>query len=73
MGHRVRVVLFFTGLAYVLFCLASAAFAQQARVQSVYRTFKITNSDVGVACRNGAPPQVSKTGGDKIVVVSCEN
>lgn len=52
---------------------AGVAVAQQPRTQTVYKTFRITSSDVGVACRNGAPPQVKHNAGDSIVVVSCEN
>jgi hypothetical protein len=52
---------------------AWAAEGQTRATTTLYKTFRVTQSDVGVACKNGAPPIVRHNAGDSIVVVSCEN
>jgi hypothetical protein len=41
------------------------------RPQALYKTTKLSQSDVAVSCRNGAPPRVHDLG--SFVVVGCEN
>jgi hypothetical protein len=72
MKHKMVWALFTIPALFAMLFVFGVEAAQQ-RVQAVYKTFKITNSDVGVACRNGAEPQVNKQAGGKIVVISCEN
>jgi hypothetical protein len=62
MSRKVRWCLF------VMLALASAALAQ--RVESLYRTAKISQSDVAVSCRSGALPEAHQFG--QVVILSCK-
>jgi hypothetical protein len=58
----------------VLFCLGVLAGAVAAeREPTVYKTTKLSSSDVLVTCKNGAEVQVKPLAKEKAVILSCEN
>lgn len=53
----------------VILASAASAIAQTPRVKSLYRTFRFSETEIGIRCTNGADPTGRKIG--DILVISC--
>lgn len=52
----------FATLATILI-LGGMAFAQEAKIKSIYKVFRLNPNEVGISCLNGADPTGRKDGG----------
>jgi hypothetical protein len=53
----------------VLLLVAGAAVAQAERAKALYKTVRLSYTQVGISCTNGADPTGTKIG--ELLIISC--